>query len=240
MQHAFTPTPPMPKPHRLLAPLVAAGLAVTACAAPSYDATLSPAENQLRASRAHFAETVGTGAAVGAVLGAGLGALVGHDARSAAAGGLIGAALGTGAGYAVARNNAERANTEAAYDDAIQQAEADAAAYRQSADAARQIAQAALADAERLQAQYRARQITAAQYRAGLAHYAQDDVVIRQQIDDAGKAAITLRADAARGFGGNGPRLASTADSIGASESDLARSSEEIRRALASVPQAGV
>jgi len=160
---------------RAVAFAAAAGILLSGCAAGSgsYDSGLSPAQNQLRQSNARFNQTIGEGAATGALLGGLAGLALGGRNRAQATliGVAAGGALGAGAGYAVANNNLNRSSTEAQFNDAIRQAGADADFYRASANSSAQIADDASADAARLGTQYRARQITQAQYRAGLAKY---------------------------------------------------------------------
>lgn len=221
--------------------IVAAGVSLGGCASQmAYDSSLSPAQNQLRQANARFNQTVGEGAAAGALVGALAGAALGGRNRGQAAliGAGAGAALGTGAGYLVARNNLSRSSTEADYNNAIEQATGDAAAYRQSAEASRQIAADATAEAARLSAQYRNRQITAAQYRSGISRFQQDSDIINQQITQARQASAAMQRDASVAQGSNRNALASTAADVEASRSQLERSADTLSRALASVPQA--
>ena len=179
--------------------VVASGMLFSGCAATTtYDPSLSPAQNQLRQSNQRFNQTVGEGAVAGAVLGgiAGL-ALGGHNrVQAGAIGAAAGGALGAGAGYMVAHNNLSRSSTEAQFNDAIQQASADASAYQKSAAASQQVADQAEADAARLRGQVQARQITQAQYRSGMAKYQADAQIMNTQATDARKQAAALRQDA--------------------------------------------
>lgn len=231
----------LPPRLRAFSLVVAAGLSLGGCASQmAYDNSLSPAQNQLRQANARFNQTVGEGAVAGALLGAVAGAALGGRNRGQAAliGAGAGAALGTGAGYLVARNNLGRSRTEADYSNAIQQAADDAAAYRQSAEASRQIAADATAEAARLSAQYRSRQITAAQYRAGISRFQQDSDIINQQVAQARQASAAMQQDASTAQGANRSALANTAADVEASRSQLERSADALSRALASVPQA--
>ena len=221
---------------RAMAAVCAAGIVLSGCASQvAYDNTLSPAQNQLRQSNARFNQTVGEGAVAGAVVGglAGL-AFGGRDRAGAAAlGAGAGAALGAGAGYLVARNNLNRSSTEAQYADAIQQAAGDAEAYRSSASASRQIADQATADAARLGSQYRSRQITQAQYQAGLAKYQADNDIISKQANDARQTAALLRQDARSASPANRSQLASSAADMEASQRELEQNRLRLSRALA-------
>lgn len=222
--------------HRAITTVCAIGIVVSGCAGQAaYDSGLSPAQNQLRQANARFNQTVGEGAVAGALLGGIAGLALGgrNRAGAAALGAGAGAALGAGAGYLVARNNLSRSSTEAQFNDAIQQASADADAYRSSAAASQQIADQATADATRLSAQYQARQITAAQYRAGLAKYQADNDIITKQVSQAQQTAAALRQDSRVASGSNGDQLASSASDIEASRRQLEQSQARLSRALA-------
>ena len=221
---------------RAMAALCAMGIVLSGCASQvAYDNSLSPAQNQLRQANARFNQTVGEGAVAGALVGGLAGLALGgrNRAGAAAVGAGAGAALGAGAGYLVARNNLGRSSTEAQYADAIQQAAADAEAYRTSADASRQIADQATADAARLGAQYRARQITQAQYQAGLAKYQADNDIITKQANDARQTAAALRQDARSASAANRGQLVNSAADMEASQRELEQSRIRLSRALA-------
>ncbi len=221
---------------RALVILVAGALALSGCAAnTAYDPGLSPAENQLRQSNARFNTTVAQGAGTGAVLGGLAGLALGGRNRGQAAliGAGAGALLGGGAGYLVARNNLNRASTEAQFNDAIQQASADADAYRNSAVASSQIADQAYADADRLRGQYASRQITKEQYRAGLSKYQSDLEILNSQAADARKTAAALRQDSRVASAGDRVRMTGIASDEEASSQRLSQQASRISRALA-------
>ena len=221
---------------KLITLLSAASLFLASCAGQTaYGSGLSPAQNQLRQANARFNQTVGEGAVAGAVLGGIAGLALGgrNRGQAAALGAGAGAALGAGAGYLVARNNLSRSSTEAQYNDAIQQASADADAYRSSADASRQIADQATADAGRLSAQLRTRQITAEQYRVGVAKYQADNDIISKQVGQAQQAAAAMRQDSRVASGANSSRLASSASDVEASRMQLEQSQARLSRVLA-------
>ncbi len=225
--------------HRACALLLAACLTLTGCAAGAVadDPSLSPEENQLRKANARFTQTVGEGAAVGAIAGGLAGALLGGRNRvaMAALGATAGGALGAGAGFLVARNNAARTHSEADYNTAIDQAQQDAAAYRTSADAARGIASNCVAQINALDRQYRARQITAAQFRASVAHYQKDNELLQAQVTGAQDTANSLRTMGATGNTAGSAN--STAADIDGSRQSLASSAAAISQALSRVPQ---
>ncbi len=225
---------------RAVAMTAAAGLLLAGCAGGTvaYDTSLSPAENQLRQSNARFNQTVGEGAATGALLGGIAGLAFGGKNRGQAAllGAAIGGAVGTGAGYAVARNNLSRSSTEAQFNDAIKQASADADAYRTSASASRQIANQAEAEAGRLRAQYQSHSITQEQYHAGLVKYRSDNEIISKQVHQAQEAAAAMRQDSQVASRQNGATLTVMATSIELSSQGMGEDSARLSRLLDGAP----
>ena len=221
---------------RAVALVAASGILLSGCAsgAGSYDAGLSPAQNQLRQSNARFNQTVGEGAAAGALLGGIAGLALGGRNRGQAAliGVAAGGALGAGAGYAVARNNLNRSSTEAQFNDAIQQASADADSFRASAQSSREIADQATADVRRLNGALRAGQITQAQYRTSIANYRADSDALTQQIATAHKTAATMRQNARVTSGANSGQLIRSAADVEASSAQMEREQVRISRAL--------
>ena len=221
---------------RPVALAVSAAILLAGCAGGGgYDPGLSPAQNQLRQSNARFNETVGTGAGAGALLGAVAGLALGGRNRGQAAliGAAAGGALGAGTGYAVARNNLDRASSEAQFNDAIQQAGADAQAYRSTALLSRQVADEALADARRLNSQLRAGQITQAQYRTALSKYQADNDAMTKQITEAHKAALAMRQNAAVASRANNAELSRSAADVEASSSQIEQSQVRLSRLMA-------
>lgn len=222
---------------RAIAALCAAGIVLSGCATQqgAYDNSLSPAQNQLRQSNARFNQTVGEGAVAGAVIGGLAGLAFGgrNRAGAAALGAGAGAALGTGAGYLVARNNLSRSSTEAQYTDAIQQAAADADAFRSSADASRQIADQAYAEAGNLRAQVRSGQVSQSQYRNQLAKYQADRDIMSSQVEVSRQRAAQLRQDASISSGANRARLSSAAADIESASAGIERDNVRMSRLLA-------
>ncbi len=216
---------------------VAAGLLLAGCAGGSVanDASLSPAENQLRQSNARFNQTVGEGAATGALVGGIAGLAFGGKNRGQAAviGAAAGGALGAGAGYVVARNNLSRSSTETQFNDAIQQAGAQADQYRISANNSRDIADQALADAKRLGDQYRAHQITQEQYRSGLAKYQTDSEMISKQIGYSQQASASIRENSQVASGSKKAQLVKSAADVEASTREMQQTLASFSNALA-------
>jgi len=212
------------------------GILLSGCAGAggAYDPGLSPAQNQLRQSNARFNQTVGEGAGTGALLGGLAGLALGGRNRGQAMliGAAAGGALGAGAGYAVARNNLGRSSTEAQFNDAIQQAGADSDAFRSAAEASRQVADQATADARRLNQQLRAGQITRAQYQRMLTKYQDDNVIITQQITEAERTAATMRQNASVASGDNREQLISSARTVEAARKQLERGQLQMLRAM--------
>jgi len=223
---------------RATAIILACGMLLAGCATnTAYDPNLSPAQNQLRQSNQRFNQTVGEGAVAGAVLGGIAGLALGgrNRAQTAAIGAAAGGALGAGAGYMVARNNLNRSSTEAQFNDAIQQANADADAYQKSAVASQQVADQAEADATRLRGQVQARQITQAQYRAGMAKYQADANIMNTQASDARKQAAALRQDARVAPATDRGTMNSLAGNIDAAGQQQERTAARMSRLLAGV-----
>jgi hypothetical protein len=206
---------------RAAAFVAAAGILLSGCAggAGAYDASLSPAQNQLRQSNARFNQTVGEGAGAGALLGGIAGLALGGRNRGQAAliGAAAGGALGAGAGYAVAQNNLNRSSTEAQFSNAIQQASADADSFRASAQSSREVADQATADVNRLKGALRSGQITQAQYRSKLAGYRIDNDAMTRSITEARKSAAAMRQNARFTTGANSGQLLRSAADVEAS-----------------------
>lgn len=214
-------------------------LFLAGCAQATYDNSLSPAQNELRAANARFTNTVATGAVAGAVLGAGAGALLAgrnNRAQGALIGAAAGGALGAGAGYAVASNNARQTRSEDSYNSAIQEAQGEADAYRRSAVASASIANEAETKLRTLNAQYAAKQISADAFRAQLANYRSDLEILNKQVADSSKTSASMRTDARSAGRGRGQQLASTASEIERSNSELRNNASRISRVLAASP----
>ncbi len=221
---------------RVMASIVAMSVVLAGCAGqPAYDSGLSPAQNQLRQSNARFNQTVGEGAVAGAVLGGLAGLAFGGRNRAAAAGigALAGGALGSGAGYLVARNNLSRSSTEAQYADAIQQAQADAATFRSYADASRQVADQAYAEATRLRSQVRSGQITRGQYDNQISRYKADDEAMRTHIAQAREVSQQMSQNASVATPGNRSQFLRTKSDVDASNLQLEQSQARLSQALA-------
>ena len=171
------------------------------------------------------------GALLGGIAGLALGGR--NRAQATLIGATAGGALGAGAGYAVARNNLNHSSSEAQFNDAIQRASADASFYRDSANSSAQVADDASADAARLGAQYRARQITDAQYRAGLKKYQADNDILIERVQKARQSSAAIRQDSAAASGSNRAELAGSAADIEASIRKTEQSQVRLSQAIA-------
>lgn len=221
---------------RSVAVMASAGILLAGCAAGGgYDPSLSPAQNQLRQSNARFNQTVATGAGAGALLGGVAGLALGGRNRGQAAliGAAAGGALGAGAGYAVASNNLNRASSEAQFNDAIQEANAEANRFQSAAQASQQVADDATADARRLNGQLRAGQITQAQYRTGLSKYQADNDVLTRQISEARKAAVAMRQSAQVASGANSGQFSRSAAETEAASNQMEQTQARLSRMMA-------
>ena len=153
---------------------LAAATMLTACASDANNASLSPAERQLRQRTAHFNTTWIEGAVVGGLLGAGIGMLAGHNATSAAIGGVSGLAAGAGLAYAVASRTEAQQQTEDSYKKAISDAQQSVADATEDAAGSQAIADQAQTELASLDAQYKAHQIDKTQYAAAVRKYTKD------------------------------------------------------------------
>lgn len=221
---------------RSVAVAASAAILLAGCAAGGGygDPSLSPAQNQLRQSNARFNETVATGAGAGALLGGIAGLALGGRNRGEAAliGAAAGGALGAGAGYAVASNNLSRASSEAQFNDAIQQANAEANRFQSAAQASQQVADEATAEARKLNGQLRAGQITQAQYRAGLSKYQADNEAMAKQISKAREVAAGIQRGAQVASGANRGELFRSKADIDMSIQQLEQGQIRLSRAL--------
>ncbi|MBB2195714.1 GAS domain-containing protein [Gluconacetobacter dulcium] len=153
---------------------VAGCMLLSACAAPAYDSSLSPEENQLRQRQAQFNTTVGEGAAlVGGLAALGVG-LATHSATNAAIAGAGGALLGGAIGYAVASRTQAQQMSEDGANKAIAHYREEVVNAQQDATAAEQTTAKAQQELVVLRQKLAANQISAADYQAKIANYRQD------------------------------------------------------------------
>jgi outer membrane lipoprotein SlyB len=223
--------------------LMAFSLAVSGCGAQglmpgSSREPLTPAQQELVDENKRFAQTIGEGAVVGALVGAALGLAFGGNNRATAAaiGAGAGGALGAAAGYAVARKNYEQSQTEDNLRKAIGEARADTDAYARSAQASHQIAVDARGRVDALNAQYRTKTITAAEYRSKMASFNDSGAIMHKQIAQMQTEAADLRADAERSQSQDRQDLIASANQIDTSRKNMERNVQSLEAALSEVP----
>jgi hypothetical protein len=203
----------------------------------------SAAQMQLQQANDRFMQTVGEGAAMGAatlgLLGAGIGALAGRGKGAligAGAGVALGAALGSAMGYIVARKNYLQAKTEENLKQLIAAAHGDADAYHRSAVASRDVAAEARTKITALDRQYRAKQITAEQYKQAAQSYKNSSDIMQTQIASSTDKAKAMRTDAQGQTGEDRSDLLNDAHQVDAARRALKESSDSLAATLAMVP----
>ena len=151
-------------------------------------ANLTPAQRQLRDQDQRWWQTTATGAVSGAALGAVAGAALGgrnNRGEAALIGALIGGIAGTMAGATMANRTLEFENREVSANQRIASAQQAAASFEQAAMTAKQVTDENSRRLEALDRQYRARQITAEQYRRAAAPIQQDKELMERAAGDA-------------------------------------------------------
>jgi hypothetical protein len=228
---------------RGIAAVMACILLLAGCASQTGGAGLTPAQMQLQQANDRFRQTVGEGAAVGAVtlglLGAGIGALAGRGKGALiglGAGAAVGAALGTAMGYVVARKNYLQAKTEENLKQLIAAANGDADAYHRSAVASRDIAAEARTKIAALDQQYRAKQITAEQYKQSAQTYKTSSDIMQSQLTTSTEKVTAMRTDAQGQTGEDRNDLLNDARQVEIARRTLKESSDSLAATLAMVP----
>jgi len=204
---------------------------------------LSPAQQQLKQANDRFNTTVGEGAVIGAValglVGAGVGALAGGKKGALiglGAGAALGAGVGAAMGYNVARKNYAQAQTEDNLKQLIAAANQDADAYHRSAVASRDIAREARIKIAALDAQYRAKTITAEQYRQSAQTYKASADIMQDQLTSSTDKINAMRSDATNQRGTDRSELLNDAHSVELARRALKESSDSLAATLAMVP----
>jgi hypothetical protein len=177
-------------------------------------------------------EGTGVGAAVGALGGV----LFGHSASSALIGGAAGAAVGTGAGYLVANKNCGQAVTESNLQQEINTADAETQRYQEDANYYDSRAAYAEETVTRLQAEYNAGKLSAANYRAQMVTFQSTDNKLQAEIAElqASKQRLQEQADAA---GPNGSQLQQEAQEQANTQQQLQADYNKFSNTLSEVPQ---
>jgi hypothetical protein len=203
----------------------------------------SAAQMQLQQANDRFRQTVGQGAAIGAatlgLLGAGIGAMAGGGKGALiglGAGAAMGAALGTAMGYVVARKNYLQAKTEENLKQLIAAAHGDADAYHRSAVASRDIAAEAHTKIAALDKQYRAKQISAEQYKQAAQSYKTSSDIMQTQIASSTDKVNAMRTDAKGQTGEDRSDLLNDAHQVEVARRALKESSDSLAATLAMVP----
>jgi hypothetical protein len=219
---------------RVLASLLAATLLLGACANSAVnDPSLTPAQRQLREANASWNNTVASGALVGAAAGAAIGAAAANNRRGEAMliGALIGTAAGLVGGLVVANRNFTFADREAGAQARIDNANNVASDLERRAALANNVVaqnRARIADLDR---QYRAGQITSAQYRARTESMRGDLDALRE----GAKQGADARAEINRAQ--DLPQLRRAEERIGPAQRRLEASASELEELLRRVPQ---
>ncbi len=199
----------------------------------SGSAALTAEQQQLRDQSTRWYTTAATGALVGAAGGAALGAAVSGNNRGQGA--LIGAGIGLLAGALAGAMVADRTmafeKQEASAGQRIQSAQQIAANLQQTAATSERVTAANRQKLAMLNQQYRAGQLTAAQYRAETASMHQDVDVMRKTAADARDARQRLVVSAQQQ-----PQLMTEEPKIDSAQRRLERSASELETALRQVP----
>lgn len=220
---------------RRLAPLALAAAMLTTSCASSNTSGLSPAQQALEQSKRRFMTTTAEGAVGGAALGALVGGLSGGG-RGALIGAAAGGALGGVAGYAVAQNNYSHSRTEANLNAAVSDANQQAGQARQDAITAQQIASEARTESARLQAQYRAGQINASQYKSGIAVYRNSLASLQELSKGYSDQISQIRQNASYAPGNGAASLRTSSSEIASSKATVDKSIGDLYSTLAAAP----
>jgi uncharacterized membrane protein len=177
---------------RPAAAALALAVGLAACAS-TYDdgRPLTPAQQELRRQNERFNETIATGAVVGALTLAILGALLAGErdrGTGAVIGATAGAMVGAAAGHYLATRNERYASREQAAMARIEAAEREAAEFAKTARAAEQVAAENRARLRQLEAQVTRGQATAGQLAAQQRAAQQDLALMEGAIGNARKA----------------------------------------------------
>jgi hypothetical protein len=228
---------------RGIAALMACTMMLMGCAGQMGGPPLTPAQQQLKSANDRFNRTVGEGAVIGAIalglVGAGVGAMAGGKQGALiglAAGAALGGAVGAALGYNVARKNYAQARTEDNFKKLIAEANQDADAYHRSAMASRDIAKEARIKIAALDAQYRARTISAEQYRQSALTYKSSSDIMQAQLTSSADKIKEMRSDATNQSGDDRGQLLNDARQVELARRALKESSDSLAATLAMVP----
>lgn len=230
-------TLPRKKPAlRGAAALLSLSLLLPACQNPNVGASGQPltAEQQaMRQQSQRWNQTAATGALAGAATGAAAAAAFGrgNTGQNALIGAGIGALVGLAAGMAVAERNLAFENREASASQRIQSAQQVANNLNNAAASSEAVARQNQQRLAQLDRQYRAGQITAAQYRAETATMRQDAELMRKTAGEARDARQRLVASARQV-----PQLMNEEAKIDQAQRRLESAADDLESALRRVP----
>lgn len=218
---------------RLLSIVVCASLALAGCVTGDVDPqSLTVEQRQLRAQRERWNQTALTGAVAGAALGAGIGALASQGSGQAALiGGLVGLVAGLAAGAMVADRNLKFENRELSAEKRIEAAKDISNQLEQQAAVSEALVRSNEARLDSLDAQYQAKQITAAKYRAEAQVVGQDLKLIKETAEDAKKARERLVTSS-----GEVPQLQAEEPKLQQTQLRLEDSARQLEAKLSRVP----
>ncbi|MGE0746548.1 MAG: hypothetical protein AB7K86_14930 [Rhodospirillales bacterium] len=216
--------------------MLAMALALGACATSGADmANMTPAQRELHQRTARFNETVATGAGVGCLVGAVIGAAATGEAKYAAVGCGAGAVAGGAGGYYLASRNEKYANREQAANARIAAARKEADDLSRTAQLADQVTRENKARLAQLESRYRAGQIDAATFRKEAEAARNDLKTIKTASDKASDVSRTMGQDARQtGDAGVGREAAR----VQQAQRQLQQSANELEDALNRVPAA--
>jgi gas vesicle protein len=187
----------------------------------------------MRQQSQRWNQTAATGALAGAAMGAAGAAAFGrgNTGQNALIGAGIGALVGLAAGMAVAERNLGFENREASASQRIQSAQQVASNLNNTAAASEQVAKQNQQRLAQLDRQYRAGQITAAQYRNETASMRQDAELMRKTAGEARDARQRLVASARQV-----PQLMTEEAKIDQAQRRLEAAADDLESALRRVP----
>ena len=218
------------------AALLSLSLLLPACQNPNVGASGQPltAEQQaMRQQSQRWNQTAATGALAGAAVGAAGAAAFGrgNTGQNALIGAGIGALVGLAAGMTVAERNLGFENREANASQRIQSAQQVANNLNNTAAASEQVAKQNQQKLAQLDRQYRAGQITAAQYRSETATMRQDAELMRKTAGEARDARQRLVASSRQV-----PQLMNEEAKIDQAQRRLEAAADDLESALRRVP----
>lgn len=222
----------------ILVAVLCASLATGGCSSMGEgDANLTPEQQQLRAQKQRWNETMISGIAVGAALGAAGGLAVAASTRdgNVALIGLIGAGvgalIGAAVGALVADRNLEFEQSEMSANERLAAAQRSTQNLEARAASSEAIVRSDLTKLDQLDAQFRANGITARQYRTAAASIRKDLDLIKESAEDAKKAREKINT-----VGQQHSQLLVEEPKMGAAQLRLENSANEIAEKLNRIP----